>query len=365
MSDMDIFRSDKKLCSHKEWVYRYIDKGHHYPITLEIDPTNECPLKCSFCNWAGRLHTDESNASLSPAMMLNIIRQAAELGVKSIIWTGGGEPLQNRAVLPAIQLASELGMKNGMFTTGLPMTSKVSEILVEHLSWVRFHIDGATPFTYAKVHGTSENMYSWVVGNIGEFVAKRAAVRSGIKAGIGSVALPENITELPRLARLSKDLGLDYFQYKHDLTQMNDTRYLRWWNTEVIPVLDSLSREIEDDSFCLQYSRGNDYTVRDPSRRCHVHHLNTAITADGRVTYCKSLRHMHALTIGNIHHQSLEEIFDSERHRRLSRKITPSSCGVLPCPYHRTNFLLEKLSVTRDLSKLVPVPSIKEHQNFI
>ena len=365
MSDMDIFRSDKKLGSHKEWVNRYIDKGYQYPITLEIDPTNECPLRCSCCNWAGHIRTDDPKASLSPAIMFNAIRQAAELGVKSIIWTGGGEPLQNMAVLSGIQLSSELGMNNGMFTTGLPMTSKVSEILVEYLRWVRFHIDGSTPLTYAKVHGTSENMYSRVIRNIREFVAKRAAVRSEIKAGIGSVALPENITDMPRLARLSKDLGLDYFQYKHDLTQMNDTRYLRWWNTDVIPVLDSLSNEIEDDSFSLQYSKGNDYTEKDPSRFCHVHHLNTAITADGRVMYCKSLRHKHALTIGNIHNQSLEEIFDGKRLRRLSRKITPSRCGVLPCPYHRTNLLLERLSVTRDLSTLHPAPPIEGHQDFI
>ena len=365
MSQLQFFRSDIKLSGHKEWIQRYIKRGLQYPITLEIDPTNECPLACIYCSSYENRRGKEANATLAPDVIFRIIREAVELGVKSVIWTGGGEPLLNSAVLSAIELTSSLGMKNAMFTTGIPLTPLVSEVLVDHLCWIRFHLDGATPETYARIHNSSKEIFFQTITNIREFVELRAGKKARIKSGIGSVAIDDNIEELPALAMLAKKLGLDYFQYKHDLTRMDDSRYLLWWNTDVIPILNALSSELKDDSFSLQYSEGIDYTERAHLPRCHVHHLNTAVTADGRVAYCKSLRHRESYSLGNVNHQSLKEVFDGEINRRLSDKITPSTCGVIPCPYQRANVFLDELVTTYDLTKLDSLPSQVDHQDFI
>lgn len=88
MSQLERFQSELKLSSNREWVARYLETGSNYPITLEIDPTNRCPLHCEYCIWGD--YRENTRASLPADVMLRIVDEAASLGVKSIIWTGGG-----------------------------------------------------------------------------------------------------------------------------------------------------------------------------------------------------------------------------------------------------------------------------------
>lgn len=363
MSQLERFQSHQKLAAHPEWVSSYLEKGSQYPITLEIDPTNKCPLACGYCIW--NEFRGANPDSLPPEVMLRVVNEAASLGVKSIIWTGGGEPLSNPGTVPAILRAQELGVKNAMFSTGVPLTPSRAEQLVDVLSWIRFHVDGATPATYAAVHQVPETVFFKAVENIGNMAALKKRRGSTISLGIGTVALEENIAEAAALARLAKSLGLDYFQYKHDLTQMTDRNYLQWWNKDVVPLFCELTHELEDDTFKLQFSSGVDYESPDVSDHCHVHHLNTAITADGRVAYCKSLRDSAEWSLGNVKDLSLKEIFDSDQHVRLKESVTPTTCGILPCPYKQANILIEHFVQTGDVSVLALDQATPEHADFI
>lgn len=255
-------------------------------------------------------------------------------------------------------------MKNGIFTSAVSMTPKISEKLLRSVSWVRFHVDGANARTYAETHRVSEKVFDAVIRNISYLTRRKAEKASPISAGIGAVAHEKNLEETIALGKLAKQLGLDYFQYKHDLTRMRDPHYLQWWNESVVPVMDTLNREIGGNSFVVQYSQGVDYSEIDKSPKCHVHHLSTAITAIGDVVYCKSLRDNKPWTLGNIHQNSLKEIFDGERQRQLSAIVTPITCGILPCPYKEANEMMEQLVQSGSLALLGEVEAI-EHQEFI
>lgn len=364
MSDLERFRSERKLLTpqYQSWLKGYVATGSNYPTTLEIDPTNKCPLACSHCIWDQ--YRGETLAVMRGDTLLRITQEAAEIGVKSIIWTGGGDPLSNPTTTKAIELSTNLGMKNGMFTSAVPMTPQKAEVLLDNLSWVRIHVDGATPETYAAVHRVPEGVFDYVTKNIRYFTKRREEKGSKVVSGIGTVALPDNVSEAPALARLTKNLGLDYFQYKHDLTQMFDPKYLKWWETIVVPLLDQLSIELENPTFKIQYSKGVNYQSPDSSQSCHVHLLNTAITADGRVAYCKSLRDNRDWSLGSVHEASLREIFDSERHRQLKTEIIPSTCGIMPCPYRNPNIAIEAVVRAKNLNILgEPVQKV-EHDEF-
>ena len=284
MSQLERFQSETKISANREWVSYYIENGSNYPITLEIDPTNTCPLGCEKCIW--HEFREGVKDSLSAEVMMRVVEEAALLGVKSIIWTGGGEPLANSGTISAILRYNELGMKNGMFTTGVSLTPRRTEELLDVLSWVRFHLDGSSANTYSRIHQVPKSVYYKVIENIGNFTKRKKEKGSKISIGIGSVALYENFSEVSELARLTKRLGLDYFQYKHDLTQMTNSEYMTWWNSDVTTMLQELSCELESSTFKLQFSNNINYEVPDLSPFCHIHHMNTAITADGRVGYC-------------------------------------------------------------------------------
>lgn len=365
MSQLIRFQSDKKLAAHPTWVDGYLATGSQYPITLEIDPTNECPLDCDYCVWHTLRHSAAAKAFIPAEDLLRLVREAADIGVKSIIWTGGGEPLRNAGTVAAIRLAHELGIKNGMFSTVVPMTPRVADVLVECLTWIRIHVDGATPESYGRYHKVPGKVLSKVQENIAYFTERKRVTGSAVSAGIGTVAVMENIHEIPELARMAKSLGLDFFQYKHDLTLMQDPKHLRWWTTDAVPMMHALTAELENAAFALQFSEGVDYTDPDLSPTCHVHNLNTAITATGHVAFCKSLRDRTSLALGSIYEHSLRDIFNGERHRRLNARINPMNCGVLPCPYKQANILLQAVQDTGNVDLIGFSTDPAQHHEFI
>lgn len=83
MATLERFQSSRKLAAHPEWLARYLEQGFNYPITLEIDPTNVCPLDCGYCVWKDFRYSE--NNGLDPQTLKRVVREAAALGVKSII----------------------------------------------------------------------------------------------------------------------------------------------------------------------------------------------------------------------------------------------------------------------------------------
>lgn len=364
MSNLERFNAPNKVRAHPEWVVAYLEKGYNYPITLEIDPTNSCPLNCADrCPWHDWRR--DSKDSLDSMALIRVINEAKDLGVQSLIWTGGGEPLSNPATLKSIQYAKSLGLENGMFTTGVAMTPRATEILLDSLSWVRFHLDGPNSISYAEVHGTNEQVFNKVRKNIRYFNARKAERGVCTSVGIGTIAMISKIGEIEKFVQLALSLGVDYFQLKHDLSQMTNQNYLEWWNNVVVPILDQLSQNYETVSFKLQYSKGVEYLVPNNSIRCHAHHLSTAITANGDVVYCKSTRDVPEWKLGNIKDASLKDIFDGDLNKRLSEQITPQNCGVLPCPLKTSNELLHRVYTAGDINNLGSPPENAEFPNFI
>lgn len=351
MAQLEHFRADLKLAANPDWVREYLLGKSVYPIHIEVDPTNKCPLDCSHCVWHDYRSTDgPANTSLSRITLLNIVEQASELSIRGITWTGGGEPLRNPYTVEAIQLATAHGIKNGMFTTAVPLGPKVADSIINDLSWMRFHLDGATPVSYAQAHHVPPEVFYRVTKNIRYMTQKKRELGVKVLMSIGAIALPSLLGELAGLAYLARDLGLDFFHYKHDTTQMHDINYLEWWNQVVLPIMDRLSQELESDLFKLQYSKGINYMAKDQTPICHIHNADTAITATGDVAFCKSTRDHADKYLGNVNIQTLREIFDGDTHQRLRASVTPQNCGILPCPL---------ISVNQILGRVINVQSIE------
>lgn len=251
-----------------------------------------------------------------------------------------------------------------MFSTAVPLTSRVTEVLVKCLSWVRVHIDGATEQSYGRLHQVNGKVLRRVVRNVTDFTALNRAYGSPVAISVGTVAVMENVGEIPALARLVKSMGVTIFQYKHDLTLMQDPRHLRWWDEQAVPMMRQLAEELEDETFILQFSESLDYEDLDTSPLCHVHNLNTAITATGDVAFCKALRDKPGWALGNIHHQSLKEIFDGKRHRHLRSIVTPRNCGIIPCPFKAANIKLQALVDGKEVIPLIQIMP-PTHAEFI
>ena len=360
------FDIQQKILWHYDKIAPWLDEKVVYPITIEIDPTNVCNERCTWCCWKDHR---EDKTTMSEEFLDKIIRNLAKVGVNAIIWTGGGEPLINRYVPKFMSLSKSLGMENSMFTNGILLTSEKIPTIIKSCAWVRISLGAATAETFSKCQGELKDFYK-IIDNIKELVKVKKELNSDITIGVGMLVDVDNYHELYQEAMMSKELGVDFFQGKPS-NQMNSGD-LEWWLNLVIPQFKK-AKELETEDFKIlvaQYTKDkygedstifmNDQVIRfidtmdSNEHECHVHNFVTAITANGNVSFCKNLRDRPEFVIGNLKTQTMEEIFNGERRKEVERKINDFGCHTF-CQNRHLNEML----------KFLKHPIKRNHPNFL
>ena len=94
---------------------KVIRDGKIIPLHIQLSPTNDCNLNCSFCSCADR----DKKKQLSLEQIIKIICICAQRGAKAMTITGGGEPLLHPDINKIINYASGIGIKSGLVTNGI------------------------------------------------------------------------------------------------------------------------------------------------------------------------------------------------------------------------------------------------------
>ena len=349
------FASNVKIFGHPEWLERYRRGERVYPICWEIDASNRCPYNCEHCCWGDFI---EGHGDIMPeARLTKVLSEIKDLGGKSIIWSGGGDPLTHPNIVEVIRKSHDLGLENAMFTNGLGMTPKRAEELAGVLSWIRFHVGADNSSDFAKVHGVPEKFFSRALENIKNFCAVKERTAN---VGIGVPVNPDNFAGCKGLPDLAMSLGADFFQAKLDLLRLGDFAYSEWWYETVVPYFAAAKERLQGR---VRFFSNTEQSALTPDY-CHAHRIITAVTADGRIAFCKMQRDDKKTSLGNIHEQSLREIMDGERHRLLAETINLETCGVaqVHCPYRKTIQAIE--IQLRNPDEMPPIPDTMEYINF-
>ena len=82
---------NEKVELQPDQIEKINNKLRPFPITVEVDLTNHCNHRCSFCVWGEHISTDKS--TLKKENILKCIEGMRKLGSKAITFTGGGEPM--------------------------------------------------------------------------------------------------------------------------------------------------------------------------------------------------------------------------------------------------------------------------------
>lgn len=176
-------------------------------MTIEVYPTLSCNLDCSFCDTTDR-HRPPVN-ELTPQRWLEIVEEAAAMGVKRIFILGGGEPLLRRDVTPMLmRRAKELGMEGVLTTNGTLFDAALNRQLVE-TGWdeVHFSIDGPTPEIHDGLRGMSGAFRRTVRNACSLRVARTAAGATRPRIALHFVLTNKNWQTLPEMVHLAHALG--------------------------------------------------------------------------------------------------------------------------------------------------------------
>lgn len=153
---------DEKIRRLKKWM----NGEQAPPMTLELNPTNRCNLKCLSC-WLREFKAETEE--LSDERLLNIIEEAFELGIKEVRIPGSGEPLMRKNLMNVMKKIKEHGMNGLLITNGALFTKQSIRELVE-IEWdcVTFSIDSADKKTHDHLRGVKGSFHK-VIEALKEF----------------------------------------------------------------------------------------------------------------------------------------------------------------------------------------------------
>ena len=346
-----------KLMYHVSRVSDWLHGKNIYPIYMEVSPMGACNHRCAFC---GLDFMGYRKRALDTKRLKEIISELAELGLKSIMYAGEGEPLLHGDIVDIILHTRESGIDVALTTNGVLLDQKKADRILGALEWIKVSCNAGTPSTYARIHGTKERDFGRLMDNLSMAVQTKKANRHSSVLGMQILLLPENEHEVIRLAEKAREIGLDYLvvkpysQHPQSITSTyKDIRYsgyeslaekLAALNTNSFNVIVRLRTMRQWDEKKKEY------------HKCHALPFWSYLDAGGNVWGCSVYMEDERFRYGNIYEQSFQKIWEGEKRRaslsRVAMEQNPESC--------RVNCRMD--AVNRYLWELKHPP---EHVNFI
>ena len=165
---------------------------------LRIALTPRCNLNCIYCHHEGEVKPD---GEISDEMVASVTRAAAQLGVRSIKFTGG-EPLLRHDLAGLIrEMPQELNLS--LTTNGILLAEQARSLAMAGLDRVNVSLDSLDPETYMAITGGQEGDLEKVLAGID------AALDAGlVPIKLNIVVLKENEAEIPDLIDFCRKKGL-------------------------------------------------------------------------------------------------------------------------------------------------------------
>ena len=229
-------------------------------ISCSIDLTNRCQNKCRFCHWAEFLNGEVIDFSLYKSL----INDLKKMGVKSIVFSGGGEPLLHRKFRNIVQ--NSLDFRLGLFTNGIWLHKYMD--LLNVFDWIKVSLDAGSRRSYERIKGSDS--FGRVVRNI-------IRAKELTDVSVGWVLCEENCKEIFDLENL---IGI----------QVNIKRDIN-----------TVKRKVSIESCKMSEDLG-------------------IVTASGKVYYCPLKRYNEKYLLGDLNTDKMSEIWGRRD------KIVPNGC---------------------------------------
>ncbi len=266
--------------------------------SLYIHMTDRCNLQCIYCYNQGYRESTDKLQELDMDTLQQLLDDAAELSVKSVVFTGG-EPLLRRESIEAANYARKLGIKTTCLTNGSLLTRRAGEaakafdqIVVSFDSWV------AEENERIRVGCQPERISTGI----------RDMVESGVDVTIRPVITKHNVESMAGFPEWAeRELGCTSFQPALCSPISADDIGL----LDFLPSLESYRQAKQGFKRALKtLGKGNKRELPTKTRtaQCGAGTGMLSIAPNGDVFPCQCL-HIDGKAAGNIHQQPLESIW--------------------------------------------------------
>lgn len=300
------------------------EKGRHiYPIYVELSPIGACNHRCLFCavDYVG-YNPDR----LDLAVMQERFPEMARLGVKSVNFAGEGEPLLHKKISPMIYAAKAGGLDVSLTTNASVLPADFLDLALPTLSWLKVSINAGTAPTYAAIHRTKPEDFFATLDHMHAMVQAKRIGNLMCTLGAQVLLLPENVDEIETLAKLCREIGMDYLvvkPYSQHLASGN--RRYESIDYSVFMGLGERLKKLSAPGFSLIFREKSILRTLEthPYDHCYATpYVWAHIMATGVVSGCSAYLMDKHFEYGNIHQNTFEEIWQGKQRREGLRFVT-------------------------------------------
>jgi len=215
-TDVDL---DEKL-SELNWEKtekKYFNELKEHPwITIRMDITNKCNLRCIMCHFKEEGIYSQPAKIITPEKLKHQLHDIAPY-VKNIMLSCGFEPLISKYFTEIVSMLNENypHMEIGLCTNGMLLDSKVRKAIIENkVTHVLLSLDGVTKKTVEKIRVRAD--FDKIVSNIMALSnLKKKFNRTYPLLFMDFVLMDSNIHEAPAFVWFCKELGMDMIDFRH------------------------------------------------------------------------------------------------------------------------------------------------------
>lgn len=308
-----------KLIYHPDVVSRWLKGENIYPIEIEISPSGACNHRCVFCavDYIGY----QPNF-LDKEIILRDILGMSKKGLKSVICSGEGEPLLNVEMSNIANGIKAYGVDVAMSTNGALFTKDKAKECLAAFTWIRFSVASMEENSYDKIQRGKKGDLERVKTNLADAVKIKHDQRLKTTLGVQCLLMPDNMLQLPDMAKQLREIGVDY------LTIKPYSQHLHSENTfeidyETMLELEQDIKQYATDNFAI-YFRAN-AMKKMHHEKCYKQCLGlpfmTHIDAKGNVWPCVAHIGTEEFCYGNIYEQTFEEIWKGTKRQEIIQKL--------------------------------------------
>lgn len=337
-----------KLFQHMDTLHAIKLGQRPAPVNVELFLSNRCGHGCVWCHYA-HTHTKgplAGKVAKPPGAMgsgdlmewtlaKSILKQLATAGVKSVTFSGGGEPTLHRQFDDIAEYAYSVGLELGLYTHGGSIDDERADTIKQLFKWAFVSLDECTRETFKASKGVDR--YDAVLAGIERLVAAKGSAT----IGLGFLLHKGNFHQVAQMVALGRELEVDYVQFRPTILYQQDAPGVLAEDTTWVGWATGHLNAYAGDPFVIaDIERFRMYAgwTSHGYATCYGAALQTAISPNGMVWRCTNKTEHPSALLGDLSSESFADVWA----RSGGACAVDGECRIL-CRQHLANVTLDKL----------------------
>lgn len=305
----------------KSRLSEFKNKNDCYPLDVVVHLTTRCNHSCGFCYHRLNFKRDK-HADYDASKFIMLLEELKGLRTKSLIISGGGEPLKHRDIRKMVQAASVFPFSSIYTNLDVHLDNSLVESLSK-LNIVNVNINSSNPEIYKKVCGQYTNLYR-VKSNLRNLVTVQTKVNGIITAIPESISTLEKTIEDLLLWGISRVIVSPAFDLNYSVKVSSES---------FIEDLERLKSKINNRRVSILEPEAKTAVNSRGQPICNTHYFDITIGANEVVYPCCNVAYLDKYGIVDLkYHTTFDEAWKSNERKKwiIKNEIECKTCWLAP-----------------------------------